>query len=311
VQIVLRFLPQALIIIALAVVVVVVARKLPKTAKIEAELAAQKNPAKAAKKTRSAQLGAAGALASKAGKQIGRGALRVARVVGGRLGKVLKIAERRRTAKVSPVTPVSVAQQTGTGMQDEKQRTILQLLREAEDYGRQANWQAAEKVYIKVVALAPKTLEAYVGLGNLYMKQKNWNDSAEAYKVVLEGDKNNLVALSNLGLALANKGEWVAAADALQRAAKLDPGNATRHATLGMAYMTIKEYKKAVRAYREAVKHDRENLSHKVELAKAAHLAGDKATAEEMLTSVLARDPLNEQAKTMLAEVRATNKELE
>jgi len=323
-QIVLRFLPQILIVVALAVVTLVVARRLPKTAKLEAELALSKAAEKSAgggltkpARTKPAVLRSIG----KAGGALGRGVKVAGRATFGRLGKVLKIAQRKRAAAPvsgsvlgAPTEPVA----TGTGPKqsvaaapvDEKQKAIIQLLKEAEDYARQANWQAAEKVYIKVVALAPKTLEAYLGLGNLYLKQKNWNDAAEAYKVVLESDHDNINAVGNLGQALANKGEWVAAAEMLARAAKLDPGNAVRHATLGLAYMTIKDYKKAIKAYREAMKHDRDNLAHKIELAKAAHAVGDKALAEETLTSILTRDPLHEQAKTLLSEVRS-KKELE
>jgi Tfp pilus assembly protein PilF len=304
-QIVLRFLPQALIIVALVVLVIMIARKLPKTAKLEAELAMNKVPLRRPA-SKPARLQGITKLLRSTGRGIATGARAVVKVVGrGRLRSVLKLAERKRMPKVESVTKSS-----GAGVPTEKDKIILQLLREAEDYSRQANWPAAEKVYIKVVALQPKTLEAYLGLGNLYMKQKNWNDAASSYQVAIEGDRNNVTALGNLGLALANKGEWVAAVDALAKATRLDPGNAVRQATLAMAYMTIKDYKHAVRAYREAVKHDRENLNHKVELAKAAVLIGDKALAEENLTSVLARDPLNERAKAMLAEVRA-KKDLE
>ncbi|MFO0705041.1 MAG: tetratricopeptide repeat protein [Candidatus Andersenbacteria bacterium] len=322
-QIVLRYLPQALIVVALAVLVVVVVRKLPKTAKLEAELAAQKAAEAAgnttglgrAKKKRKLPpvLALLGPGLKKAGSGLARGSRTLGRtvsnvVVRGRLKNVLSIAARKRN-KSQMVSASKIAAKASKDL-TQKEQTILKLLKEAEDYARQSNWPAAEKVYIKVVALAPKTIEAYLGLGDLYLKQKNWNDAAESYKVALDGDDSNVTAWGNLGMALANKGEWVAAVDALQRAAKLDPGNAIRQATLGMAYLTIKEYKKATKAYREAVNHDRENMSHRVELAKAANLAGDKALAEEMLNAVLARDPLNEQAKSLLSEVKA-KKELE
>jgi Tfp pilus assembly protein PilF len=309
VQIVLRYLPPVLTFVALAVLAVVALRRLPKTAKLEAELARQPKSRTAAG-TGSAPSGAVAA-AGKAGRMISRVAKRIKLGgIGGRLSKVLSVAKRKRAAPVSVAASATTVGAGSTPVLDEKQQAVLQLLKEAEDYARQANWSAAEKVYIKVVALAPKTLEAYLGLGNLYLRQKNWNDAAEAYKLVLEGDPDNATAQGNYGQALANKGEWVAAVGAFEKAAKLDPGNATRHATLGLAHVTIKDYKKAVRAFRDAVKHDRENLSHKVELAKVAVLVGDKPLAEEMLTAVLTRDPLNEQAKAMLEQVRA-KKDLE
>lgn len=319
-QVVLRYLPQALIIIALAVIVFIVVRKLPKTAKMEAELASQKAAEKAAGVVSAKKkvalppvlqkvgpgLKVVGRGISKGGKAIGRGVSKL--IVRGRLREVFSIAKRKR-AKKEMVSASKIAAKAES-QQTEKEQAILQLLREAEDYTRQSNWPAAEKVYIKVVALAPKTIEAYLGLGDLYVKQKNWNDAVESYKVALEGDDDNVTAWGNLGLALANKGEWVAAVDALQKAAKLDPGNAVRQATLGMAYMTIKDFKKAAKAYREAVNHDRENLSHRVELATAASLSGENAEAEEMLNTVLARDPLNERAKSLLADLKS-KKEVE
>ncbi|MFH0830968.1 MAG: tetratricopeptide repeat protein, partial [Parcubacteria group bacterium] len=313
-QIVLRYLPQILIILALAVLVIVVVRKLPKTAKLEAELATQKTLAKS-KKVRKLPpvLAVVGAKVGPLLKTTGRGLATSGKKIGqvivrGRLKEIFAIVARRQGKK--PMVSASKIAAKSSAQLTEREQAILKLLKEAEDYARQANWPAAEKVYIKVVALAPKTLEAYLGLGELYLKQKNWNDAAESYKVALQGDDSNVTAWGNLGQALANKGEWVAAVDAFARAAKLDPGNALRQATVGMAYLTIKDYKRATKAYREAVKHDRENMSYRLELAKVALLVGDKALSEEMLNTVLARDPLNEQAKGMLAELKS-KKELE
>lgn len=312
-QIVLRYLPQALIIIAFLVVIILIVRKLPKTAKVEVDLASDKS-AKAAAKAKSklpSIISKTGAIFATAGRGIAVGSKKTARVIfRGRMAGVLKNAVKRRKKKNVPETK-SVMSKAGTGTAlSEKEQTVVKLLKEAEDYSRQANWSAAEKVFIKVVALEPKTLEAYLGLGNLYMKQKNWDDAVEAYRIAVEGDDTNVNAHGNLGTALANKGEWVAAVESLQKATKLDPGNAVRQATLGMAFMTIKDYKKAVKAYKEAVDHDRENMSHRVELAKAAKMTDDKAVAEEMLSAVLARDPLNEEAKKLMEEVRS-KKELE
>lgn len=297
-------------------VVVLVVRKLPKTAKIEAELA-QEEAKKTSKKSTEISKKLPKVLTKVrggfkvVGKGIAVGTKKVTYIIfRGRLAQALKNAWQKRTGRKTKTHAESVMAKADSSSLNEKDQTVIKLLKEAEDYARQANWATAEKVYIKVVALAPKTLEAYLGLGNLYMKQKNWNDAVEAYRIAVDSDATNIEACGNLGMALANKGEWVAAAEQLQKAAKLDPGNATRQATLGMAYMTIKDYKKAIRAYKEAVDHDRENLSHRVELAKAAQQTGDKALAEEMLSAVLARDPLNEQAKKMLEEVRS-KKELE
>jgi len=321
---ILRYIPQILIVIALAVIVTVVVRRLPKTAKLEADLARENAAAatgasgkeikKRTKKASGAAMLAAkkvGGVSVKAGKAVGAQISKAyKKVAKGRLGQVFKNAARKRLPGKSSGAEVSGIKSVSESPADEKRDTVVKLLKEAEDYARQANWSAAEKIYIKVVTLAPKTLEAYLGLGNLYLKQKNWDDAAESFRVVLAGDEENIAAWGNLGQALANKGEWVAAAEAYERAVKLDPGNATRHATLALAYVTTKDFKKAVRAYREAVKHDRENLSHKIELAKVAKLVGDKPLAEDMLTQVLTRDPLNEQAKTLLKEVRE-NSELE
>ena len=100
-QIVLRYLPQALIVIALAVIVVIVVRKLPKTAKLEAEFAAQKAAENAAGKVtpkKRAKL----PILEKVGpglKVVGRGLSKGGRklkemVVRGRLKEVLRIAAR-------------------------------------------------------------------------------------------------------------------------------------------------------------------------------------------------------------------------
>ncbi len=312
-QLLWRYLPIAIIIIALAVIVWIVLRKLPKTAQLEAELKEQKSDDKPGK---SGEVGA-----DKPRGKVGRAAKKVTEkfgVVGSkigaafkseRFGKVLALVKRKKASLATPEGAATKEKEPATS-DSEKQKIAAQLLREAEDFARQANWQAAEKVYIKAVALLPKSVEAYLGLGKLYMRQKNWDDAAASYREALKYDDANITAWGDLGLALANKSEWVASVEALERAAKLDPGNAERQASLGMAYMTIKEPKKSIRAYREAIKHDRDNLSHKIELARAAKADNDPALAEETLKEVLAKEPLNEQAKELLKELQ-DKKELE
>ncbi len=301
---VLRYLPLVIIVIAIAIIVFIVLRKLPKTAQLETELANQKDEKPKTDKLKK-PAGKVGAIALKAKDKVASVGKKIGGLFGGgRFDKLLSIVKRKKSSLATPEGAATKEAEPETTDQ-EKQKIATRLLKEAEDFARQANWQAAEKVYIKAVTLLPKSVEAYLGLGRLYLKQKNWDDAAASYREALKYDDNNIAAWGDLGLALANKSEWVASVEALERAAKLDPGNADRQSALGMAYMTTKDYKKAVKAYREAAKHDRDNVSHSIEMAKAAIAADDKAFAEETLKEVVTKEPLNEQAKDLLKSVQS------
>jgi Tfp pilus assembly protein PilF len=56
---------------------------------------------------------------------------------------------------------------------------IKKMIAEAEEFVRQQEFIPAEKLYIQVISHNPKNVEAYEGLGNLYLKNEQYDQARE------------------------------------------------------------------------------------------------------------------------------------
>jgi tetratricopeptide (TPR) repeat protein len=70
-------------------------------------------------------------------------------------------------------------------------QTVRRLLDEAIDLVREGEYIPAEKHYIEVISHNPKLVEAYEGLGNLYMKNKSYGQARETFAFTLRLSPND------------------------------------------------------------------------------------------------------------------------
>lgn len=77
-------------------------------------------------------------------------------------------------------------QTAGAGMKVLDDDTVKRLIDEAEDLIRQDEFIPAEKKYIEVISHNPKNIDAYEGLGNLYLKSKSYGQARETLSFALK-----------------------------------------------------------------------------------------------------------------------------
>jgi tetratricopeptide (TPR) repeat protein len=85
--------------------------------------------------------------------------------------------------------------------------TIKQLTTEAETLIRQEEYIPAEKIYIDIISHNPKSVDAYEGLGNLYLKKGEYEQARETLKFTLRLSPNDAsvhVSLAELEIKLGN-----------------------------------------------------------------------------------------------------------
>lgn len=97
------------------------------------------------------------------------------------------------------------AKRLALGTRGKRTAQIMGLIREALEFERQEKFEEAERKYIAVVSLDTRNVDAYEGLGNLYLRMKKYTEAREALSFILKfrpADASVLVSLGEVALAL-------------------------------------------------------------------------------------------------------------
>jgi len=174
-----NFLPQILIILALAIIFIIIARKLPRAARI-AEVKERKEALTVKKEEKL--------------KGIAR-LIHIIKFLGKRFRDFTVFVFRRlfyqftklKAKKPTEVETVShLVREKPVIRQITNEEKILDLLEQAAKYFGSGNYKKAEKTYIEIIKLDPKNIRAYKGLGRMYKKQGNLKDAKASFEHVLQ-----------------------------------------------------------------------------------------------------------------------------
>jgi len=176
-----NFLPQILIILALAAIIIIIARKLPKTAKVAEVKEKEKETTVFQKEV----------------KGIAR-IVRILKFLGRRFRDFtvfifkrlffqftkLKKVKEQKPVEVETVSRIVQKKPEITHITNEEK--ILDLLEQAAKFFGSGNFKKAEEMYIEIIKLDPKNIRAYKGLGKMYKKQGNLKDAKASFEQVLQ-----------------------------------------------------------------------------------------------------------------------------
>lgn len=104
-------------------------------------------------------------------------------------------------------------------------QAVKRLLEQAAEFVRQDELIQAEKLYIEVISHHPKNVDAYEGLGNLYIRNRQHEQARETLKFALRLEPKNASVLVSLGQMEAADGQKKEALEHLRRAVDLRPKN--------------------------------------------------------------------------------------
>ncbi len=130
---------------------------------------------------------------------------------------------------------------------------IKVLLTEARSLMRDVKWAEAEKRFLDVLALDPHHVEAYKGLGQIYLKQKLYPQAQETFSFILKmkrADDATYAALADIEEAA---GHWHEAELYRLHAVELGGKQAYRHAELAQHYTETGDLLKAWPSAKRAV----------------------------------------------------------
>lgn|SRR3989338_1159056 len=169
---------------------------------------------------------------------------------------------------------------------------------EREDYAD------AERKFIRAIEKDPKNEAAYEGLGKIYLAQRKFKDAIDTYKYLVKMYPANDNYYSKLGQSCHSEKLYDRAIEAYEKAIELAPENPRRYVNLGLTLEAKKHLEEAILNYRRALDLDKENTQFIVVLAEALVKKGDKEEAEVLLERVLQIEPTNHLARERLMQLK-------
>lgn len=189
---------------------------------------------------------------------------------------------RLRAKSTSPtLAPKKVSQQ------------LLQMVEYADRLYAERKWLAAEKAYLKVLAIDHKNITAYSHLGVIYSAQKNMADSVECFEIAVRL-KPSAITLQNLGLAYLENKNFMKSIVAFEKSIAMEP-NAPRYIGLSKAHKKLHDDAKVVIALERAVEYDASKKILQL-LADAYDEAGQTHNATEIYHRIHELDPADPEA---------------
>jgi len=139
----------------------------------------------------------------------GRGKIRGIAKIFSAIGKSASKSGRRAVQKLYAIEQYyqKLNRAATEGQHAYSLETIKQMTTEAETLVKQEEYIPAEKIYIDIISHNPKSVDAYEGLGNLYLKKGEYDQARETLKFTLRLSPNDAsvhVSLAELETKLDN-----------------------------------------------------------------------------------------------------------
>lgn len=140
--------------------------------------------------------------------------------------KIFKNMQGRMRGRLSELEEkYEQAKRLTLGTRGKRTAEIIGLIREAEESWRAGRLEDAEKKYISVIKLDRRNVDAYEGLGNLYLEMKKYADARQAFEFILKFRPSDASAITSLGEVAIYEGKNEEALEHFRRAVDLRHGN--------------------------------------------------------------------------------------
>lgn len=173
-------------------------------------------------------------------------------------------------------------------------RDLKAILAEADAAVKADKLDEAEKKFIEVIKADPKNLEAYRGLGKLYMEMEKYPEARETFLFLVKRKPSDGRAWNRLGMIAMTEGKFEDAREYFDKAVRADDMIAVRHFDLGRAHKALGQESEAIEAFKEAVALEPGNPRFLDALVESAIMVGDKATAQSTLVKLIEANPENQ-----------------
>jgi len=152
---------------------------------------------------------------------------------------------------------------------------VTTLINEAKSLARDTKWAEAERRYLDVLQIDPRSIDAYKGIGQIYLKQKLYPQAKETLEFLLKTKKTDDTTFACLAEIAEVEGDMEKAEVYRVKAAEASPNQAFRHAELAQFYLARKRPDYAWGPAERAIELEKQSV-------KFLELAFDVAIANRM-----------------------------
>ncbi|MCK4745166.1 tetratricopeptide repeat protein [Candidatus Parcubacteria bacterium] len=171
------------------------------------------------------------------------------------------------------------------------------ILKNGQKLFNENNFELAEKKYIEAIKFDPHNMEAYQGLGKIYLQLKQYSQAEEIFKHIIKIDENNSDAFFNLGMINFNENRFDLARENYLKASKLEKHNALILSNLAEACKALDYNEEAASYLKEAINIEPNNPRYLDSLTEISIILKDKNLAENILKKLQEVNPDNMKIK--------------
>ncbi|MCX6745108.1 MAG: tetratricopeptide repeat protein [Candidatus Parcubacteria bacterium] len=134
-------------------------------------------------------------------------------------------ASKERIAKLEEKYQAKTKQEPLTTKEEfeTKEKKIAKLLQEGENLAKSEDYNSAENKYIEILNLEAKNIEAYRGLGDLYILQKQFQEAIQTFKHIIKLNKTDSLAHFELAEVFVRLEDYDNALNNLNKALEIEP----------------------------------------------------------------------------------------
>ena len=166
---------------------------------------------------------------------------------------------------------------------------VTRLLREARLLAREGKVSRAERVFLEILKTDMRHVEAYRGLGALYLADRQYEQAKEIYDFLLGLDGADDAVYAGLAMIAEAEGRSAEALEMREKAIAHDPTSSPRHAEMAEYYIHQGDGASAMRYANKAIELDPDS-SRSLELfVRSAILSGDRNEADRVYQQLRAK----------------------
>src|SRR3989339_372095 len=173
----------------------------------------------------------------------------------------------------------------------DREETIEDILKKGSRALEQGNAQAAESAFIHAIETDKKDMRAYEGLGDVYLSQGQLAEAEESYQFAHKLSPTSVSTLEKLAKLAMGRDEWTTAIQYYEQAVLIEDTNATFFATLAELFLKAGQPDAAYEAISQAVEIMPKHIHYLDMLTEISIMVGDKSRAEEAAQAIRMIDP--------------------
>ena len=182
---------------------------------------------------------------------------------------------------------------------------ISELSREAASLSKGDGWKQAEGKYIEILKIDPKNIEAYQGLGKLYVSNNKNNEARQIFEFLLKlgaEDADLYVNLANLSWEEDNLDE---AKTYYLKALSLDGTKVAARVNLGLVFGELGDKDSAAQQFRAALELEPKNPRYLDLLIESSIKIGNKDLVKQALRNLKEVNPENKKIEEFKKKIDA------